>query len=63
MNDAVVKYGSILNDSEKLPLCASFSNNDMKNALWAIDGNKAPGYNGFSSQFFKDSWEVVGDDF
>nr|GFD47356.1 RNA-directed DNA polymerase, eukaryota, reverse transcriptase zinc-binding domain protein [Tanacetum cinerariifolium] len=27
-----------------------------------IDGNKAPGPDGFSSQFFKDSWNVVGDD-
>lgn len=49
MNDVVVKYGSILNDSEKLLFCVFFSNNDMKNVFWVIDGNKVFGYNGFSS--------------
>lgn len=34
----------------------------MKKALWSIDGNKAPGYDGYSSQFFKDAWENIGDD-
>lgn len=34
----------------------------MKNVLWFIDGNKDLGYDGYSSYFFKDIWEIVGDD-
>nr|GFA92616.1 hypothetical protein [Tanacetum cinerariifolium] len=29
-------------------------------ALFEIDGNKAPGPDGYSAQFFKDAWNVVG---
>ncbi|GJZ35720.1 hypothetical protein Tco_0581537 [Tanacetum coccineum] len=48
--------------SEALNLVRSVSNEEIKLALFDIDGNKAPGPDGFSSQFFKDSWSVVGDD-
>nr|GFB58325.1 RNA-directed DNA polymerase, eukaryota, reverse transcriptase zinc-binding domain protein [Tanacetum cinerariifolium] len=47
---------------EALKLVRIVSNEEIKLALFDIDGNKAPGPDGFSSQFFKDSWSVVGDD-
>nr|GEZ28416.1 RNA-directed DNA polymerase, eukaryota, reverse transcriptase zinc-binding domain protein [Tanacetum cinerariifolium] len=47
---------------EALNLVRIVSNEEIKLALFDIDGNKASGPDGFSSQFFKDSWSVVGDD-
>ncbi|GJZ33432.1 hypothetical protein Tco_0578868 [Tanacetum coccineum] len=38
------------------------SDDEIKNALFDIDGNKAPGLDGFSSQFFKAAWSTVGGD-
>nr|GEY84466.1 hypothetical protein [Tanacetum cinerariifolium] len=40
---------------EALKLVRIISNEEIKLALFDIDGNKAPGPDGFSSQFFKDS--------
>ncbi|GJV05062.1 putative reverse transcriptase domain-containing protein [Tanacetum coccineum] len=37
-------------------------NMNVKKALFDIDSNKAPGPDGFSSEFFKASWDVVGAD-
>ena len=34
----------------------------IKNALWSIPDDKAPGLDGFNSNFYKATWEVVGDD-
>ncbi|GJV81463.1 RNA-directed DNA polymerase, eukaryota, reverse transcriptase zinc-binding domain protein [Tanacetum coccineum] len=48
--------------SEALNLVRSVSNEEIKLALFDIDGNKAPGPDGFSSQFFKESWSIVGDE-
>ncbi|XP_074271645.1 uncharacterized protein LOC141595577 [Silene latifolia] len=38
------------------------SNQEIRLAMFDILGTKAPGPDGFSSQFFKDSWNVVGKD-
>ncbi|KAJ9536472.1 hypothetical protein OSB04_un000353 [Centaurea solstitialis] len=35
---------------------------DIKNAMFEIGNDKAPGSDGFSSRFFKAAWEVVGND-
>nr|GFC91544.1 RNA-directed DNA polymerase, eukaryota, reverse transcriptase zinc-binding domain protein [Tanacetum cinerariifolium] len=48
--------------AKALNLVRIVSNEEIKLALFDIDGNKALGPDGFSSQFFKDSWSVVGDE-
>nr|GEW69226.1 hypothetical protein [Tanacetum cinerariifolium] len=35
---------------------------EIKSALFNINGNKVPGSDGFSSYFFKSSWAVIGED-
>ncbi|GKC52787.1 ABC transporter B family member 15-like protein [Tanacetum coccineum] len=40
----------------------SVSDEEIRVAMFDIDGNKAPGPDGFSSQFFKASWDIVGQD-
>lgn len=62
VKEEVVHMRKVLSEEQQRGLIALFSNDDIKKAIWAIDGNKAPGYEGYTSQFYKDSWEVVGDD-
>nr|GEV99763.1 hypothetical protein [Tanacetum cinerariifolium] len=66
--DGVPFHGNNVGDQLKLPVFEALnlvrivSNEEINLALFDIDGNKAPGPNGFSYQFFKDSWGVVGDE-
>ncbi|GKC28963.1 putative reverse transcriptase domain-containing protein [Tanacetum coccineum] len=39
------------------------SNDEVKATLFDIDSNKAHGSDGYSSYFFKSSWDVIGKDF
>ncbi|XP_071719040.1 uncharacterized protein [Rutidosis leptorrhynchoides] len=38
------------------------TNEEIKNAIFNIGNDKAPGPDGYSSTFFKNAWDVVGDD-
>nr|GEU30343.1 hypothetical protein [Tanacetum cinerariifolium] len=38
------------------------SNDEIKSAMFAIGDGKAPGPDGYTSAFFKKSWDVVGND-
>lgn len=42
--------------------CAPFSDAGIKRAMFSINGNKALGPDGFTSQFFKDASEIIGED-
>ncbi|GJW24413.1 RNA-directed DNA polymerase, eukaryota, reverse transcriptase zinc-binding domain protein, partial [Tanacetum coccineum] len=55
-------FTKFLPESEALNMIRAVSDDEIKNALFSIDGNKAPGPDGFSAQFFKDAWSVVGID-
>ncbi|XP_057251714.1 uncharacterized protein LOC130591805 [Beta vulgaris subsp. vulgaris] len=35
---------------------------EVKNVIFAMDGNNAPGPDGFGSFYFKDTWHIVGED-
>ncbi|XP_056690430.1 uncharacterized protein [Spinacia oleracea] len=58
----LTKLDAIIPDSLHPTLCAPFFYLDIKNAMFSIDGEKAHGPDAFTSQVFKDSWEVVGMD-
>ncbi|XP_021985761.1 uncharacterized protein LOC110881945 [Helianthus annuus] len=40
----------------------AFSNEDIKAAMFSIGSLKAPGPDGYSSDFFKHTWHIIGDD-
>lgn len=62
VSDSVVKRGTIVEDNMHSILTAQFSDAEIKKVMLSIDGNKSPGPDGFTSQFFKDTWEIVGND-
>ncbi|GKE07602.1 hypothetical protein Tco_1399620 [Tanacetum coccineum] len=39
-----------------------FSNQEIKDAVWDCGGDKAPGPDGFTFEFIKKYWEIIGND-
>uniref|UniRef100_A0A803N4X6 Reverse transcriptase domain-containing protein n=1 Tax=Chenopodium quinoa TaxID=63459 RepID=A0A803N4X6_CHEQI len=57
-HNAVIE-GKILSLEQTSDLCKSFTVEDVRAALWSIEDDKAPGPDGFSSKFYKASWDIV----
>ncbi|GKD09416.1 RNA-directed DNA polymerase, eukaryota, reverse transcriptase zinc-binding domain protein, partial [Tanacetum coccineum] len=51
-----------LSHEDALFMIRDISNEEIKNAVFSIDSNKALDPNGFSSLFFKKAWNIVGND-
>ena len=60
MNVISASPNLIANMRDSLDL--SFSTEDIKKAMWSLDGNKAPGLDGYNSKFYKSAWSMVGPD-
>ncbi|XP_010667105.1 uncharacterized protein LOC104884190 [Beta vulgaris subsp. vulgaris] len=58
----VMKCGPVLTDAHKCLLEAPYTVEEIKHALLSIPGSKAPGPDGFSSSFDRDSWDIVGEE-
>ncbi|XP_074288589.1 uncharacterized protein LOC141613746 [Silene latifolia] len=56
----VVKTSKLLNAVHQDILLKPVTDGEVKEAMFSIPGGKAPGPDGFNSQFFKDSWSIVG---
>ncbi|GKE37207.1 putative reverse transcriptase domain-containing protein, partial [Tanacetum coccineum] len=56
-------FSKKLSEGDALYMIRDVSDDEVKRALFDIDNIKAPGPDGFSSQFFKDAWDVVGKEF
>ncbi|XP_074266232.1 uncharacterized protein LOC141588700 [Silene latifolia] len=63
MDLSSVAQGGCLDDHDKLLLTEPVSREEIKAALFSIGSNKSPGLDGFSSGFFKATWDIVADDF
>jgi hypothetical protein len=63
INKEVVHGGPCLDTNQSDFLLAPVTNEAIKEALFSVENNKAPGPDGFSSLFFKQSWDIVGADF
>ncbi|KAJ8770887.1 hypothetical protein K2173_021802 [Erythroxylum novogranatense] len=57
---AVISNGQLLCSEAQSHLLAPFSDDDIRQALFSIGSEKAPGPDGFSSEFFKRQWPCVG---
>ncbi|XP_074288629.1 uncharacterized protein LOC141613783 [Silene latifolia] len=57
--ESVIAAGPILNAAHHEILNVEVSANEIRKAMFDIGGNKAPGPDGFNSQFYKDTWEIT----
>ncbi|GJY69739.1 hypothetical protein Tco_0472721 [Tanacetum coccineum] len=52
-----------LNNDQILELESPISNEDIRTAVWGCGVDKSPGPDGFTFEFFRKYWTVVGPDF
>ncbi|XP_074313570.1 uncharacterized protein LOC141648752 [Silene latifolia] len=60
VNYMIVHKGKVCTERHVQQLLAPVSKSEIKEVIFHIPNDKARGPNGYSSKFFKDSWEVVG---
>ncbi|XP_074282709.1 uncharacterized protein LOC141607248 [Silene latifolia] len=56
-----VRTGQLVNQDHCDILLAPVTSDEIKECIFSIPSTKSPGPDGFSSQFYKDSWDIVGD--
>nr|GFA05141.1 hypothetical protein [Tanacetum cinerariifolium] len=67
--DVVTCVDGTMVDNEKVAdaLCLITSNSlgflEVKDALFSMGNDKSPGPDGYAAAFFKESWEIIADDF
>nr|GEX46447.1 hypothetical protein [Tanacetum cinerariifolium] len=52
-----------LADQEALDMTRNVSRQEVKSALFFMGNDKAPGPDGYTAAFFKETWNIVADDF
>ncbi|KAL2905738.1 hypothetical protein RDABS01_004448, partial [Bienertia sinuspersici] len=56
----IVNEGPTLRADQQEEIMKAFTVQEVKAAMFSIDGDKAPGPDGFSASFFKENWNIVG---
>ncbi|XP_074305395.1 uncharacterized protein LOC141640523 [Silene latifolia] len=62
INSGIVQQGKTCTEQHCLTLLEPVTKDEIKDVMFSIPNDKAPGLDGYSSKFFKDSWEIIGDD-
>lgn len=62
VESATISMGPMLSLHQQIGLIREFSTEDIKRAVFSIHSLKSPGHDGFNSEFFKRSWDVIGKD-
>ncbi|KAK9734356.1 hypothetical protein RND81_04G134000 [Saponaria officinalis] len=63
IDPSVISNGNVVDATDFAALTRSVSREEIKLALFAIDSNKSPGIDDFSSGFLKAAWHIMEDDF
>ena len=59
-NPGLLAAGPMCDNNHVAMLVAPVSNVEIKEALWAMGDDKAPGPDGFNAKFYKASWDLTG---
>lgn len=59
----VLWSGHYSSSDQAMALTDNISSHEIADALFSIGDDKSPGLNGFSSLFFKKSWNIIGYNF
>uniref|UniRef100_A0A803NES3 Reverse transcriptase domain-containing protein n=1 Tax=Chenopodium quinoa TaxID=63459 RepID=A0A803NES3_CHEQI len=62
IHPVVIQEGHVLTDLQRIALCRPFTEENVKGAVWSIDDDKAPWPDGYTSKFFKESWNTIKKD-
>jgi len=55
----VIRLGNTLTVEQQMKLCAPFTDQKIKSAMFSIPNTKSPGPDGFNSGFFKATWPIT----
>ncbi|XP_048496446.1 uncharacterized protein LOC125495695 [Beta vulgaris subsp. vulgaris] len=58
----IVQTGPMITDEHRRVMNAPYIAEEVKVAMFSISGNKAPGPDGFGAHFYRDNWELVGNE-
>lgn len=62
VNSALIRKGQVVPLEDRQWLCKTLDKTEVKEAMWQIGDDKAPGPDGYTSQFYKDNWDLIGRD-
>ncbi|XP_019262934.1 PREDICTED: uncharacterized protein LOC109240719 [Nicotiana attenuata] len=57
-----LKNGTTLNSTQQMELIQTFIVKEVKQAMFSIDVNKSPGPDGYGSSFYREAWNIIGND-
>lgn len=58
----MIKDGPVVTEEQGKDLMKRFTHEEIKEALYFIPGDKSLGPDRYGSHFFKDTWDVIGDE-
>ena len=62
VDNIIIARGGRLNENQQQQLNLTFTTDEIKNVVFSIPNDKSPGIDGYSSNFFKKSWHIIGFD-
>ncbi|KAL2893324.1 LINE-1 retrotransposable element ORF2 protein [Bienertia sinuspersici] len=62
VHSEIIKKGPVLQEDQKRKLVQPFTKEEVRKAIFSIPGNKSPGPDGFGTHFYKQNWDLIGEE-